>query len=250
LIPWLVGSDYPALDPALRKALEVALHSGTLAALLASPNPDRLRLDPRELRFVALATAPAGLAGVLVERVIERRFGTPATISLGLLVGGVALIVADRCPQERRAQDAKTSDALWLGLAQAMALVPGVSRGGATIAMARSRRFRRRDANALSLRLALPVITGATVLKAWRVRQTPELAEAAPELAAGALASFLSARLAAGILGDERHERPLAGYGLYRFGLAALAVLRLRWPVRGETRLGQDAHNQGHAASL
>jgi undecaprenyl-diphosphatase len=226
LIPWLLGSEYPRLDADLRKALEVALHAGALAALLADLRPSEL--DHRELLLIGIGTAPAGLAGVLLERRIEDRLGTPAMIAAGLLGGGVALALADRRPQARREADAGVPDALWLGLAQAGALAPGVSRNGATLAMARFLRFRRPDANRLSRRLALPVITGATMLKAWRVRERPELADNRLELAAGALASFVSTRLAGRLIGRRRDEWTLAGYGVYRVSLGAWALVRLR----------------------
>jgi len=249
LIPWLLGSEYPSLDSDLRKALEVALHAGALAGLLADLRPSEL--DHRALLLIGIGTAPAGLAGLVLERRIEERLGTPAMIAAGLLGGGVALALADLRPQARREAEAGIPDALWLGLAQAGALMPGVSRNGATLAMARFRRFRRSDANRLSHRLALPVITGATLLKAWRVGQRPELAEDMPELAAGALASFVSTVLARRLIGGRRDEWTLAGYGVYRAGLAAWALTRLRRAAPpSRPGLGQDAQDQGHGYSV
>ena len=74
-------------------------------------------------------------------------------------------MLADRAPEMRGAADAGVRDGLWLGLAQAAALVPGVSRSGATLAAARARGFGRADASRLSWEVALPVLLGATALK-------------------------------------------------------------------------------------
>ncbi len=246
LIPWLLGSDYSELDPELRKALEVALHAGALAALLTDWRPQRDELGGRDILLLAIGSAPAGLAGLLLEQRVEDRLGTPGTIAVGLFVGGLALALADLRPQQRRAEDASGSDALWLGLAQAGALIPGVSRNGATLAAARFRRFRRRDASRLSRRLALPVITGATLLKAWRIIGQGRLAAQGPALAAGALASLGSTRLAARLIGARRDEQPLAAYALYRMSLAGLTLIRLD---RRPPQLGQHAQDQGHAHS-
>jgi undecaprenyl-diphosphatase len=237
-IPWLFGSRYGELDPALRKLLEVALHAGAALGLLIE-TPPGLQLGPRHLRVIAAASAPAGAAGLLLERPIESRLGTPASIAVGLLAGNLAMVLADRAPEEREASEAAFSDALWLGLAQAAALVPGVSRAGATLAAARGRRFRRDAASRLSAEMAWPVIGGATVLKAWRLRHTGLREHLAPLLAGGACSSF-SAILVARI---RRGRAPgsLLPYALYRTVLAAAILVRLR--------LGQAAHDQGHARS-
>jgi undecaprenyl-diphosphatase len=135
LVPWLLGWDYGELEPEQRKEFEVALHAGTAAALLIMLRgevSDAFRNGwPRSLALLGVASAPAALAGYGLERQIEGRLGTPATIAAGLLGGGIALAWADRAPETRTSGDAGVADALWLGVAQACALVPGVSRSGA-----------------------------------------------------------------------------------------------------------------------
>jgi undecaprenyl-diphosphatase len=221
----LLGSDYPELAPELRKALEVALHAGAAAGLLLGVPSELRRLDPM---LTGLGSVPAGVAGLTLERRIETQAGTPGTIAAGLLLGGLALALADRAPEQRRAEDATVKDALWLGMAQAGALIPGVSRNGATLAAARLRRFRRGDAARLSRQLAWPVIFGAVGLKGWRLRAEPELRANAPELAAGALASSISTLVAVRIIAERENERPLLPYAIYRAVLALLALVRLR----------------------
>jgi undecaprenyl-diphosphatase len=133
---------------------------------------------------------------------------------------------ADRRPQARRAADAGVRDALWLGLAQACALFPGISRGGATLTAARLLRFRRHDAHRLSRQMALPVIAGAAVLKAVRLRAYPVPAQARVPFVAGAAAAFGST-LAAGRLLPPG-ERPLVPFAAYRMALGTAILLRLR----------------------
>src|SRR4051812_47649365 len=173
-VPLLLGWRYHELDGELRKSFEVALHAGTAAALLVALRgevSDAARhLDARRVALIAGSFAPPAVAGLAFERQIEEHLGTAATLPLGLLAGAVALAWADaRGTRRRRREDAGAADAVWLGLAQASALVPGASRNGMTLAAARLRGFRRPDASALSRHVALPVIVGATVLKGVRL---------------------------------------------------------------------------------
>src|ERR1019366_5677053 len=173
LIPWLLDWDYDRLDGELRKSFEVVLHAGTAAALLITLHAEvdeALRgMDHRLAALIALSFLPPALIGYRFERQIERHLGTPPTIPAGLIGGAVVMAWADRSPQTRRSSQAGALDALCLGLAQSCALIPGVSRNGATLAAARLRQFTREDANRLSRHVALPVIAGATLLKTVRL---------------------------------------------------------------------------------
>ena len=232
VLPWLLGWDYGELDRELRKSFEVALHAGTAAALLITLRDEvrgaALGLDRRGLTLLALSFAPAAVAGLAFERPIEARLGTPATVAAGLLAGSVAMALADRSPQERRHEDAGAVDALWLGVAQALALVPGVSRNGATLAAARFRRFRREDSNRLSRHAALPVIAGATALKGTRMARRGLRSEDARALAAGALSSFASTLVSTWIIRQVERDRSLLPYAVYRSALAGMILARLR----------------------
>src|SRR5690242_19398852 len=130
LVPWLLGWEYEQLDDELRKAFEVALHAGTAAALLITLRGEVgdavSRLDGRRLALIALSFAPPAVAGYTLERQIEARLGTPPTIAAGLFGGSLVMAWADRAPQARHHEDAGAADALWLGVAQAAALIPRV----------------------------------------------------------------------------------------------------------------------------
>ena len=159
---------------------------------------------------------------------MERRLGTPATIAAALAAGAAAMVVADRAPRRRRHEDAGPADALWLGLAQASAIVPGVSRNGATLVAARLRGFDRPDAGRLSRHAALPVIAGAAVLKARRLARDGLPAGAAPAFAAGTLAAFASTLASAGLVRAVERDGSLLPYASYRAALAAVVWRRLR----------------------
>ena len=116
-------------------------------------------------------------------------------------------------------------DALCLGLAQAAALVPGVSRNGATLAAARLRGFDREDANALSRHVALPIIVGATGLKGVRLAQRGLPRAMRRTFAAGIAASFASTLASVRLIRAVERDRSLAPYALYR-AVLAVAVLR------------------------
>ena len=110
LVPWLLDWPYAELDDELRKAFEVALHTGTVAALLVGLRDEvgeALReLDARGLRLLALSTLPPALAGLAFERVISRRLGSPAFVATGLAAGGVIMAIADARSTEIRGRGA------------------------------------------------------------------------------------------------------------------------------------------------
>ena len=219
---------YARLGAAARKELAVALHAGSAVALALGGMPAR---PPRERwALLALATAPAALAGFALEGPIERRLSAPGAMAAGLVAGSIALVAADRRPQERDAGDAAPGDALWIGLAQAAALAPGVSRNGATLTAARVLRFRRTDANVISRQIALPVILGAAALKGGRLARRGVPAELGRRMAAGAAAAFVSTLLSLRLITMLERSRSLRPYAAYRavLGAGALATLARR----------------------
>jgi undecaprenyl-diphosphatase len=138
------------------------------------------------------------------------------------------MALADRRPQTRHHEQAGAIDAIALGLAQASALVPGVSRNGATLAAARLREFTREDANRLSRHVALPVIVGATVLKGVRLRRRGLPPGAGVGFAAGAGASFASTLGSTWLIRQVERDRSLLPYAAYRIALGALVLRRFK----------------------
>ena len=242
LIPWMAGWRWDDLDPESRKSFEVALHAGAAAALLIGQRrviaEELRRFDARRAAVVALSFVPPAIVGYRFERPIERRLGGPRATAIGLIAGALAMTLADRRPQLRGPGEATAIDGLALGLGQAAALAPGVSRNGATLAAARWRRFDREHANLLSRTVALPVIVGATVLKGVRLRRRgigPGLGGA---MAAGVAASFGSTLASQKLITLVERDRALWPYAAYRVGLATAVLLKLR---RGRRRPDGEA---------
>jgi undecaprenyl-diphosphatase len=245
LVPWLARWPYAGLDAELRKAFEVALHAGTAAALLIGLHDevgDAVRgFDRRRAILVAGSFIPPAIVGFTLERPIERRLGTPATIAIGLLAGSAAMALADRLgPTGRSRHDAGPADALWLGLAQACALMPGASRNGMTLAAARARGFGREDANALSRHVALPIIVGATVLKGTRLARRGLPAGTSAAFAAGVAASFASTLASTWLIRQVERDRSLAPYAAYRTVLALAVLIRLCGTRMPDRRFRED----------
>jgi undecaprenyl-diphosphatase len=223
MVPRLLHWRYAELAPEARKAFEVALHAGSAPVLaLAAAS---LRPAPR-WALLPLTTLPAAAAGLALERPIEQRLGGPRTVALAQIGAGAALWLADRRPAGRSVPDAR--DHLAVGVGQALALVPGVSRAGAALTAARLRGLDRPAAAALALHAALPVTAGAAALKGLRLARSQGRDDAALAVgAAGALAGALAARGSYRRLAGNLSYAPLA---LYRalFGLAGLAFVRRR----------------------
>lgn len=233
LLPWLARWDYVKLDPELKKSLEVALHAGTAVALLVGQRrlvAEEIReLNGRRLVFLALSFAPAAAVGLVFERPIERRLGGPTATAAGLVIGSVAMVMADRRPDRRSSRNLDRHrpdwrDGLALGLAQAAALSPGISRNGATLAAARWRGFSREDANHLSRVIALPVIAGASLLKTVRLCRRRVDRNQQLSFGAGVAASLASTLISQRLIRSVERDRALWPYAVYRIALA-LAVL-------------------------
>ena len=232
LLPWLAGRDHATLDPTLRKSFEVALHLGTAAALLSRP-PWAPHTRGPGLAFLAAAVIPPAAAGYALGGHIERRLGTPATIAAGLLAGSAAIGMAEltartRDAPARAAHSAGLRDGLAVGVAQALALIPGVSRSGASLAAARARGFSGEDADLLSWQAGMSVLAGAALLQGLRLARSRPPARTTISLAAGAACAFASTRRSVASLTPRRRSRSLLACAGYRVALAALVVRRRR----------------------
>jgi undecaprenyl-diphosphatase len=166
LVPWLFKWNDPGL------VFDVALHLGTLVALLVYYwrewlamgasifNGDRNR--QRLLMMLIVASVPGAIIGVLFEKQAESIFRSPLLIAVAMAALGIALWLFDRAaPQRRKIDEITFGDALLIGLSQALAIVPGVSRSGSTITTARMLRMERGDAAHFSFLMATPIIAGA-----------------------------------------------------------------------------------------
>lgn len=142
LIPWLFGWEDPGLT------FDVALHMGTLFAVVLYFWKDWVRLVKAALRreasaekrifwYLVVATIPGGLFGLALEKKAETTFRAPLLIAIMMIVMGIILYLADRKRQLRKMNTMTMADAIWIGLSQALAIIPGVSRSGSTMTTAR-----------------------------------------------------------------------------------------------------------------
>jgi undecaprenyl-diphosphatase len=181
LVPWLGEWTFLEENDRFNQTFDVALHLGTLVAVAAYFWNDIVRLvvalgrsvgrrrietsDERIAWFVVVATIPAGLAGLLGEDLIADNLGEPWQIAILLAAGALLLWSADRSSQERAMGDLGLRQALVMGVAQALALAPGVSRSGITITAGRFMKLDRDSAARFSFLLLLPTVLGAVLLK-------------------------------------------------------------------------------------
>ena len=234
LLPALLGWPYVELEPDQRKVFEVALHLGTAAALaiaLRAEVAEVMRsLSSRRLLGMALGAAPPAALAYLLEDPIEQRLGSPRSVALAQIGGGLALMAADRGGARRGTGTAGALDHLLLGLGQAAALVPGVSRSGGALTALRLRGFGRGAAGRLARHAALPIILAASVQKAARLARNGLPPGLYAPFAAGATAAFVSTLASAPLIPLADGARSYRPYAVYRVGLGvvALAVLKRR----------------------
>ena len=181
LVPWLANWRYLEAHPDFNKTFNVALHLGTLVAIVAYFWSDVVRYvtagfrsirrrsvsgpDERIAWYVFAATLPAAVAGAAGEGVIEEHLGQPWQIAILLTVFGVLLWLADRLPERRTIQGLRFGTAIAIGVSQILALVPGVSRSGITITTGRAAGLDRDSSARFSFLLLIPVVFGAVVYK-------------------------------------------------------------------------------------
>lgn len=196
LVPWLLGWSEPGL------AFDAVVHWGTALAIVAYFWRDWVTLaeavsrslqtrcfdDPhaRLCWLIALGTVPAALAGYLLESFFEDMFARPAAAAVFLLVTAVLLSGTERWSRrERDLNELGWGDAAAIGLAQALAILPGISRSGATIAGGLMRGLRREAAARFSFLLATPIVLGAGLYKLVDLGRAGSLASQAAVLALG-----------------------------------------------------------------
>jgi undecaprenyl-diphosphatase len=226
LIPALLNWPYARLPADVRKAFEVALHTGAGLALVWLLRDDALAAATDPIG-TALLAGPAAAIAFALEPLIEERLSDPRIAAAAQIAAGCALAAAD-ARRPPRSED-RTFDRIAVGAAQAVALIPGISRNGATLTAARALGLDRETAVRLSWRAGLPIIGGATLLKLVRLSQRGLSPDLRAPFAAGAAAAFASTLAARPLLRVRRHRLTAA----YRIGLGAIALRRLdrlQWP--------------------
>ena len=240
LVPWLAG--WQELDPSIKKSFDVALHLGTLVAVVGYFRRDVTTyvVEGTKLVFArkvppsadgklawlfVLATLPAAAVGALFEDQIDSRLGTPTLIAISLIGFGILLAIADRTTGRREVGEFRARDAVLVGAAQALALNPGTSRSGITMTAARFLGFDREAAVRISFVMSIPVIFGAVVFKfAWMIADGIADGLLVP-LIVGIITSGLSGWLA--VWGTLRivRTRSFMPFVIYRIALGVVVLI-------------------------
>ena len=229
----ILVSDVLKLDPErFGLSFDVALHIGTaLAVLLYFARTwielvaDLFRGQWRLPALIVLGTAPAAIAGVLFQSAIERDMRGPLVIAAGLVIGSIVFVAAEAIARQRRLMtEVGIADAVVIGIAQAIALIPGISRSGITISAGLARELRREDATRFAFLLATPVILGAGAKTLLDARKAAGLFAQPDVLAVGFALSFLSGLAAVAFMVRFLRGHSLNWFVAYRLVLAAVIV--------------------------
>ena len=238
LTPWILGWDSPGL------AFDVALHIGTLGAVLWFFRAQWAALvragwrivvtrriateEERRVLFLVIATIPGGIGGLLLAEYAETIFRTPALIATTLIIMGVILWAVDRfSPHDRPLSGMQWTHALLFGLAQVLALVPGVSRSGSTMTAGRAMGFHRESAAVFAFLMSMPITAAAA---AYEVPKAIAEGGLGAPIVAGVIASGLSGWLAISVLLKYVARHGFGVFAVYRIavGVGVLALVAAR----------------------
>jgi undecaprenyl-diphosphatase len=251
LVPWLQDYHFLQDNEAFNKTFDVALHAGTLVAVLIYFRGDIVRLlralwgsvrrraiagaEERLAWAIVVGTIPAVIAGGLGEGLIEDHLGDPWQIAILLIVFGLLLGYADRRPQRQGLDDVGPRQGLYIGLAQVLSLAPGVSRSGITITAARFLGLNRDSAARISFLLLAPVTAGAVVFKAFGAASEGLPHGIAGPMIVGTIAAAVSGYLAiAGLIAFVR-RRSYDVFVVYRVLVGIALLLLIATGVRDAT---------------
>ncbi|MGH9280953.1 MAG: undecaprenyl-diphosphate phosphatase, partial [Acidimicrobiales bacterium] len=249
LVPWLFGWNDFANNADAKKTFDVALHLGTFVGAAGYFLPDLRRLakagarsirrrsvgdfDERQAWLLLLSAIPGALTGAALESVIEEYLSKEGLIAANLIVFGLVLAIADRVAARRSEKDFATPSAAAMGIAQALALAPGVSRSGVTISAARGLGFDRTSAARLSFLMSLPIIAGAAFYKGAKVLLGGGLPPGTEQaFVAGMVTSAITGALAIGIVLRHVKNGSFTPYVAYRLGLGVLVLVLLATGLR------------------
>lgn len=241
LVPWLAGWEPPSL------AFDAILHLGTATAVIAYFWRDWARMaqgafrslrarslagpEVRLLMLILLGTLPAAVGGILLEDFFDEMFARPAAAAAFLIGTAGVLTLCEWLSRRQKGLEALSwLDALLIGLGQAAAILPGISRSGMTIASGLARGLERESAARFSFLLATPVILGAGLFEALELAQGGDLVLQAPILIAGLLAANAVGLACIHWLLRYLRRRPLYPFAIYCafVGAACLIVVWAR----------------------
>lgn len=241
LLPYFLGWKIPQVESF---TFDVLVHWGTLLAVLVYFWKDIIRIilemiagilqgkpfgeaQSRLGWFLLLASIPAGVAGLLLKKLVETAFGSPTITGVFLMITAALLLAGEFIGRRTRTQnDMDWKDALWIGGFQMLAIFPGISRSGSTITGGAVRNFERAEAARFSFLLSIPIMVAAGLLQLRDFMNYPALAvmDALPVVITGtvvaAVVGYFSIRWLLGFLKDHS----LVWFSGYCFLVGALSL--------------------------
>lgn len=246
LFPWFLGWKDPGLT------FDVALHAGTLLAVLvffwrmwvdmikaAAGFGDSAKPEVRENRklfwLIVLGTIPGAIAGALFEKKADSVLRNPVIIGIALIVVALVMWGGEKLTRDTESLTGVSAlDALIVGVAQAFAVIPGVSRSGSTMSLGLFRSMKRETAARFSFLLSAPIIAGAVVLKSYQVHKAGGLpADMRMPFLAGVIVSALVGFFVIGWLIRFLETRTFKPFVIYRIALGVI-VLALGLGLHGK----------------
>jgi undecaprenyl-diphosphatase len=242
LIPWFLGWEDLGLG------FDTALHFGTLISLVWFFRAEWIEFaraagriltrrkqesGDRMVLFILVATVPGALAGLLAEDFVESRLRSPLVPGVTLIVLALVLLLAERLgSRQKQFPDITWADAILIGLAQALALIPGVSRSGVTITAALFRGLRREPAARFSFLLSTPIIAGAAGTKILDMVSSPGTRGEGAMLLAGVATSAVVGYLAIRFMLRFLATNTTYVFIAYRIVLGIVVLLAFWWGFR------------------
>jgi undecaprenyl-diphosphatase len=243
LVPWLFNWNELDQFPELSKTFDVALHFGTFVGAVVYFWRDlgrlipagvraaiRRRADTREERLawlLVLSAIPGAIVGAAFEEFIAEHLGAPWLIAVNLIVFGLVLYVADHAAERLTYDDYRTKEAATMGIAQALALSPGVSRSGVTISAGRFLGFGRDDVARISFLMSLPIIGGAALYSGLQLVSDGMPPGMAPAFIWGCISSAVTGLLAIYLVFRLVRTHTYTPFVVYRvvLGLVVLGII-------------------------
>ena len=243
LFPWLLGWKDPGLT------FDVALHAGTLVAVLlyfwrmwiemlaaalgmGNPGDEKVRENRRLFWFLVIGTIPGGIVGLLFERAADKALRNPLVIGVALIVVAILMWVGEQMKSSKpELKDVSMFDSICVGVAQALAVIPGVSRSGITITGGLFRGMSRKTCARFSFLLSTPLVAGAVMKKSLEIRHEGLPPEMRLPFIAGILVSGIVGYFVIAFFIRYLENKTFKIFVVYRLVLGVI-VLALGWGLR------------------
>jgi len=252
LVPWLFGWNFFQVHPDLNKTFDVALHLGTFIAALAyfwrqivvilrswvaSLRKRRIETTDERLAWLLLiSTIPAGLVGVAFESFVEDQLGKPYLICIMMIAFALVMLLADRTARlDKSMSDLRWPGALGIGVAQAIALSPGVSRSGITMVTGLFMGLDRESTARYSFLLSVPVVGGAAVLKLAQLAKDGMPPHMAQPFLVGTIAAAVSGLAAIWFVLSYLRTHTFTIFVVYRLAVATALLIVIATGFRHAT---------------